>query len=250
MNLELEGAGVMVTGASRGIGLAIATAFGAEGAAVAINGRQEMILASVAKDGGFVPIAGDVSRPAEAKAVLERAVGALGRLDVVVCNVGSGRSVPPGLETPDEWRRVLDINLMATTNVIAAARPILAAGGGGAIVCISSICGSAALGAPVTYSAAKAALNMVIRGLARPLAGENIRVVGVAPGNILAPGGVWDARLSEDPDSVTRILESEVSLGRLGTPEEIASVVCFLASPRASFITGEIVVADGGQLRA
>lgn len=250
MNLDLEGAGVLVAGASRGIGLAIATAFRSEGANVAINARDPGPLDVAARAGGFTPIAADVCAPAAAASMLDQAATALGRLDIVICNVGSGRSTPPGQETPDEWRRVLDINLLATTNVIGAARPVLRATGGGVIVCISSICGSAALGAPVTYSAAKAALNMTIRGLARPMAREGIRLLGVAPGNILVPGGVWEGKLRDDPDGVGRMLEAEVSLRRLGTPEDIASVVCFLASPKASFMTGEIVVADGGQLRA
>jgi 3-oxoacyl-[acyl-carrier protein] reductase len=120
---------------------------------------------------------------------------------------------------------------------------------GSAIICISSICGLAALGAPVTYSAAKAALNATVKGLARPLAKEGIRINAVAPGNILFPGGTWDRKLQEDKDGVEAMLTREVALGRLGTPGEIAGLVTFLASPRAGFITGAIYVADGGQLR-
>lgn len=250
MNLELAGAGVLVTGGSRGIGRAIADAFKSEGARVAINARNEDALTAVALAQGFVSAPADVCDAEAVGPMLERAKAALGRLDVVVCNVGSGRSVPPGTETPEEWRRVLELNLLAATNVIGAARPVLAERGGGVIVCISSICGSAALGAPVTYSAAKAALNMTVRGLARPLAMEGIRIVGVAPGNVLVAGGVWDIRSRDDPEAVACMLEREVALRRLAAPEEIADLVCFLASKRSSFVTGEIVVVDGGQLRA
>jgi 3-oxoacyl-[acyl-carrier protein] reductase len=119
-----------------------------------------------------------------------------------------------------------------------------------AIVCVSSICGLAALGAPVTYSAAKAALNATVRGLARPLAHEGIRINAVAPGNILFDGGTWARKLAENKSDVEDMLAREVPLRRLGTPGEIADVVAFLASPRAAFITGTVIVADGGQLRA
>jgi 3-oxoacyl-[acyl-carrier protein] reductase len=119
-----------------------------------------------------------------------------------------------------------------------------------AIVCVSSICGLAALGAPVTYSAAKAALNATVRGLARPLAQKGIRINAVAPGNILFEGGTWARKLAENKAGVEDMLAREVPLRRLGKPDEIADVVGFLASPRAAFITGTVIVADGGQLRA
>lgn len=170
-------------------------------------------------------------------------------LDILVCNVGSGSSVPPGQETSEEWRRVLDINLLSATNMIEAARPMLAARKG-VVICISSICGLEALGAPVTYSVAKAALNAYVRGIARPLGRDGVRIVAVAPGNILFDGSVWGRRMRDNPGQVTAMLESEVAMRRLGTPEEIASLVTFLVSPRASFMTGTVVVADGGQLRS
>jgi 3-oxoacyl-[acyl-carrier protein] reductase len=118
-----------------------------------------------------------------------------------------------------------------------------------AIVCISSICGLAALGAPVTYSAAKAALNATVRGLARPLAADGIRINAVAPGNILFEGGIWASKLAGSKSAVDDMLAREVAMRRLGKPEEIADLVAFLGSPRAAFITGTVMVADGGQLR-
>jgi 3-oxoacyl-[acyl-carrier protein] reductase len=174
-----------------------------------------------------------------------------GCVDILVCNAGSGASVPPGQETAAEWRRVFDLNLFAATNVIEAARPVMSRGSGDrAIVCVSSICGLAALGAPVTYSAAKAALNATVRGLARPLALEGIRVNAVAPGNIVFDGGTWARRIADNKAAVDEMLSREVSLRRMGKPEEIADVVAFLASPRAAFVTGTVIVADGGQLRS
>jgi len=120
----------------------------------------------------------------------------------------------------------------------------------GAIVCISSICGIETLGAPVAYSAAKAGLNAYVSGMARPLAARNIRINAVAPGNILFPGGGWESKLQEDRAAVEAMLKREVAMGRFGKPEEIADAVLFLASCKASFITGTVLVADGGQIRS
>jgi len=253
MKLELEGRVALITGASRGIGLAIARMLAAEGAHVALAARGEDGLKQACGQIGGKPSfhVADVTDPAAALAMTRAVEKQWGRLDILICNVGSGASVPPGQENAAEWRRVMELNLFATTNTIEAARPIMQRGSGDrAIVCVSSICGLAALGAPVTYSAAKAALNATVRGLARPLALDGIRINAVAPGNILFEGGTWARKLAENKSGVDDMLAREVPLRRLGSPEEIADVVGFLASPRAAFITGTVIVADGGQLRA
>ncbi|PPQ17464.1 oxidoreductase [Bradyrhizobium sp. AC87j1] len=253
MKLELNDRVALVTGASRGIGLAIATTLAAEGAKVALAARgSEALNAARAAIGGSASVhVADVTDPAAAKALVAGVEKQWGRLDILVCNVGSGASVQPGKETAAEWSRVMDLNLFAATNMIEVARPLMAAGSGDrAIVCISSIAGMAALGAPVTYYGAKAALNATVRGLARPLALEGIRINAVAPGNILSADGTWARKIAENRQAVDDMLEREVALRRLGTPEEIADVVTFLASPRAAFITGSVMVADGGQLRS
>jgi 3-oxoacyl-[acyl-carrier protein] reductase len=249
MNISFSGKRVLVSGSTAGIGLAVARAFSAEGAIVAVNGRDEARLASVAKELGALAVAADVSKPSGAQNASTGIQSAWGTLDILVCNVGNGRSVPPGSETQDEWDRMLSLNLFSATNLVEACRPLFPESGG-AIVCISSICGVETLGAPVAYSAAKAALNAFVSSIGRPLAANNIRINAVAPGNIYFPGGTWDYLLSKDELKVRAMLDSQVAMKRFGRPEEIANAVLFLASDKASFITGSVLVADGGQIRS
>ena len=172
-----------------------------------------------------------------------------GRLDILVCNVGSGGSVPPGHETAAEWHRVFGLNLWSATNAIEAAKDALC-GSRGAIVCISSICGVEVVpGAPVTYSAAKAALNAYVRGIARPFGKDQVRINAIAPGNILFDGSVWDRKARENPMAMAQMLERDVALARLGDLQSIADWAAWLASPRCNFVTGQIYVVDGGQVR-
>ncbi len=251
MQLDLAGKTALVTGSSRGIGRAIAGVLHDEGCRVAINGRTvDDLKIAAAELPGAVAVSGDVTSPDEARHVLEKTLEALGRLDILVCNVGSGRSVAPGDETYDEWQRVFALNLWSVTNTIEAARSALAASNG-VIVCISSICGiEVVAGAPVAYSAAKAALHAYVRGIARPLGQQGVRINAVAPGNILFEGSVWSRKLSEDSVSVQAMLERDVVLGRLGSPNDVAELVAFLASSRAGFATGSVWTLDGGQVHS
>ena len=158
--------------------------------------------------------------------------------------------MPPGHETPEEWQRVFALNLWSTTNTVEAAREVLAAARG-AVVCVSSICGLEVVpGAPVTYSAAKAALHAYVRGMARPLGAQGVRINAVAPGNILFNDSTWSRKLADDPDSVKTMLQREVSLAAFGSPQDVAELVTYLASPRASFATGGVWTLDGGQVRS
>jgi len=153
---------VFTSGSTAGIGLGIARAFKAEGYQVAVNGRDPERVNSVAAELGALPVLADVSTPHGCQAVAEVLAYKWKKLDVLVCNVGSGRSVPPGEETPDEWERMLRLNLFSATNLIHACEGLFPEEGG-SIVCISSICGLETLGAPLAYSAAKASLHFLRR---------------------------------------------------------------------------------------
>ena len=253
MNLHLSGKHVLITGSSKGIGRCIAEAFISEGCKVAINGRHPSQLQNALQDIGHenaVAIAGDVRKPADARRILDEFIGAFGNLDILVCNVGSGQSVPPGEENLAEWHRVFEQNLWSTTTMVEACRQELARNRG-AIVCISSICGHEVVpGAPITYSVAKAALNAYVRGSARPLGKLGIRINAISPGNILFDGSVWNQKWKQDSMAVNEMLGREVALATLGTPVDIANLALWLASPVANFTTGSIFVSDGGQLRA
>ena len=251
MELELDGKVALVTGSSKGIGRVIAETLHSEGCKVAINGRSGDALADVAKTLSDSIIAqGDVSVPQEAQRVVREVKTAFGQIDFLVCNVGSGSSVPPGQESYDEWQRVFAVNLWSATNMVEAASGALAETKG-SIVCISSICGNEVVsGAPVTYSAAKASLNAYVRGVARPLGQQGIRINAIAPGNILFDGSVWSRKLDEDKDAVNLMLERDVALSQLGSPKNVAELAAYLVSPRSSFATGGVWTIDGGQVHS
>jgi len=251
MDLAIANKVALVTGSTRGIGRAIAELLHSQECNVILNGRTDHEVNSVAKklDGAF-GIAGDLTNPLEAQRIISQTLDQYGRLDILVCNVGGGQSVPPGLETFDEWQRIFSLNLWSTTNIVEAARDALVKSKG-SIICISSICGLEVIpGAPVTYSAAKAALHAYVRGVARPLGEKGVRINAIASGNIEFEGSVWSTRSVVDSKAVDDMLRNEVPLRRLGVASEVASLVAFLASPISSVATGHVWTIDGGQARS
>lgn len=251
MNLDLKGKVALVTGSSRGIGFSIARGLYSEGCSVVLNGRNENSLNNAVEQlSGTLGVCGDVTNPKDAKNLVHNVISAFGQLDIVICNVGSGSSVYPGEENLEEWKRVFELNLWSATNIVEAARKPLAATKG-VIVCVSSICGLEVIHqAPITYSTAKAALNAYVRGIARPLGRQGIRINAVAPGNIVFEGSVWSRKIEENQRSVQEMLQENVSLGSLGTPDDVANLVCYLASPKSAFASGAIWTIDGGQVRS
>lgn len=257
MDLGLSGKTVLVGGASRGIGLAIARAFAAEGARVALTARSadklEAARQSIAKahgEGAVRAIAADMTSEADIERTLATVQRDLGPPDVVVANVGSG-SGKAGFETSRaEWEQGLSTNLLSGTLLASHALKILTARKQGSLIFVSSIAGIEAIRAPVAYSAAKAALQMAAKLYAQQVGPSGVRVNVVAPGNVLFPGGSWEAKLAERREFFEQYVRNEVALQRFGAPEEIADVVVFLASQRAGFTTGSVWVVDGGQTRS
>lgn len=246
MKIDLTGRRALVAGGSRGIGLAIAQAFAAAGADVAICARQagplEDAAASLKAHGHRVDVrACDLARLEEIETWVEAAAQALGGIDVLVNNASAfGR-------TDDEaaWAASMQVDLMATVRASREALTYLEKQGG-AIVNISSTAGLGASVRTPPYGAVKAALIEYTQTQALALAKKRIRVNCIAPGSIYFEGGVWDTARQKNPALYERIL-SGIPSGRYGTPEEVANVATFLASDAASWVTGQTIAVCGGQ---
>ncbi len=252
MDLKLNGLKAIVTGGTKGIGLAIARTLAAEGADLAICARDGAAVAQTAKElvtltqgrtraiGGAV----DVSDGAALRRWTGEVAAELGGLDIVIANV-SALSIGNDL---DSWRKEFETDLMGTVNLVDAAMPFLEKSSAASIIAISSVSGREIDFAAGPYGTFKAALIHYVQGLAYQLAPKGIRANTVSPGNVYFAGGVWDSIERNDPKLFAEALALNPT-GRMGRPQEIANAVAFVASPAASFMSGANVVVDGALTR-
>jgi 3-oxoacyl-[acyl-carrier protein] reductase len=255
MEMRLQDKVAIVTGSSQGIGRAIAAGLAAEGCRVTLCARGADVLERSAAElrtrgAQVLAVTADFTRPEDPGRVVEETVRTFGRIDILVNNVGGARTAGPFLETADAvWQAAVELNVLAAARFSRLVVPEMQKVGGGVITNISSIWGRET-GGTATYNAVKAAGISLTKSLARELAPFNIRVNSVAPGSIFFPGGSWDRRLQADPEGITAFVKKEIPSGRFGKPEEVADVVVFLCSERASWVTGACLNVDGGQSRS
>jgi len=252
MDLGLDGSVALITGGSRGIGLATAACFAAEGCHLVISARNEAELHGAAdklreKARSVTTVAADVTVPEDADRLVRVAAHAHGGIDILINNVGGGgggRRIVGS--TDEEWRNTLEINLLQTVRMMRLASPHMANRGHAAIVNVSSISGwTPQLAGSGQYGAAKAALIFDTELWALDLWSQRIRVNTVSPGSILIEGNGWDRYRQGEPAGYADYVAGGFPMGRLGTGEEVADVIVFLASPRAHWINGRNIPVDG-----
>lgn len=249
MDLELRGKVALVTGSSRGIGRSIALGLAAEGCDVALVARGEEKLREtgreiVATGVRTAAIVADVTVADDVARMVREAIEQLGHIDILVNNAGGS--------FPDDdagWENAFRANIEAAVRTTREVVPHMRAQGGGSILHIASIYGRES-GGRAPYNAMKAAMISHAKQSALALAKDDIRVNSIAPGSVAFPGGSWGRRLEADPEGMARFVEQNIAMGRFGTPEEIANVVAFVCSPKASWITGACINVDGGQSRS
>jgi len=249
--MRLEGKACLVTGGGSGIGRATCLLFAREGARVAVADRRgdaaEAVRAECARlRGEAIAIAMDVSKAADAKRAVEETVRAFGRLDVLVNNAGYG--IAGSVLDTDEaaWDALMAVNVRGVFLCTKYAVPEMMARGGGAIVNVASTVASIGIPNRAAYCASKGAVAALTRAVAVDHVGDGIRCNAVAPGTIDTPYFSEILRRAPDGAALRRSLEQRQLMGRLGTPEEVAAAILFLASDESRFATGSILTVDGG----
>ena len=236
MNLGLKGRVALVCGGTRGIGRAVATVLTEEGAEVAINGR-----------GPNAPFPADVSVPAEAERLVNDVAKKFGRLDVLFCNAGGPPAAPFKDQPADAWQKAIELNLLSTIHLVRAAVPIMTKAKWGRIICLASVAALQPLPGLILSSTARAGVLGFAKALADEVATDGVTV------NSICPGFIATERIEELTKARPQMMQerlAEIPMHRVGTPEELAAAVVFLASERASYITGAVLQVDGGFIRS
>jgi len=249
VDLGLDGRVALVSAATKGIGLAIAQALAAEGARVAVVARTSEDVQRVGAELKGHGVAADLLTTAGCQAAVQETELALGPIEILVNNLGTRAGSSWQDTGPEQFSSAFAGNLLPAAALTELVLPGMRERGWGRVIVISSIWGREAGGAPA-YNAAKAAEISFTRSLAREVAADGVTVNCVAPGSILWAGGGWDRRQKADPDGIREFIEGEMPLGRFGRPQEVADLVAFLCSGRASLINGACIPVDGGQSRS
>jgi 3-oxoacyl-[acyl-carrier protein] reductase len=257
MDLQLTDKVAIVTGSSRGLGLASARSLVAEGCRVCLcaRGSEQLAAAAVEVEAAarrpnmVMTVQADVSTSDGIALVMDQAVERFGGLDILVNNVGRAAGTDLLDTTDAEWQAAFDETLFPAIRASRLAVLHMKRRGGGAIIMIASIWGRES-GGRMTYNAVKAAEISLAKSLAQQLAPLNIRVNSVAPGSILVPGGSWHKRQQADPQGIAEFIKRDLPFGRMGRADEVGSVVAFLASPKASWVSGASITVDGCQSRS
>ncbi len=254
MDLGLGNKVAMISGASRGIGRAIALGFAAEGCRLSLCARGKEQLDKTAQEVGelandVLATAVDVTQEAEARSWVEETQQRFGGVDILINNVGGSRPGGNLDATRSDWQAGFALNFFSALDLCRLVVPAMQERQTGCVINITSIYGRE-WGGPMTYNASKAAMISLSKEMARELAPQGIRVNSVAPGSILFPGGSWERRQKENPEAIAVFVKAELPGGRFGKPEEVADVVVFLASERANWVSGACLTVDGCQSRS
>jgi len=253
MDLGLKGKVAMITGASKGLGRAMAKAFGDEGVKLSICARGEAQLKSAEAEFhklGFEVLAtvADVTKSADMTRWMNDTISRFDGVDILVNNAGGAKPGALAELSEEAWRESFELNFFSAVRLARMATERMQPRGG-VIINISSIYGREA-GGPLTYNSSKAAMISFTKMLAHETAAKNVRINSIAPGSIQYPGGSWERRFKENPAFEKDFIAHETPAGRLGRPEEVAYAVVMLASPHASWINGAILPVDGAQGRS
>ena len=250
MDLQLQGKAAIVTGSSRGLGLASAKALATEGCRVCLCARgADTLTHASAQVPNSIAVAADLSTPEGTAKVVDATLAAFGSIDILINNVATAKGTDIVNTADGEWQEAFDQTLYPAIRMSRLVVPHMRKQRGGCIIMIASIWGRES-GGRMVYNAVKAAEISLAKAMAQQLAKDNIRVNSVAPGSILFPGGSWDKRQKADPAGIAEFIKTELPFGRFGTAEEVGDVVAFLSSPRASWISGASITVDGCQSRS